>query len=310
MARRQPSQSESASRPMRRWIAGLFVFTVFAGVSLYALHLTEGFLMRDPRFVFAGPQEPGEESRNLQIEGVTHASRAHVASAFGPDFGKSVYLVPLAERRRNLLAVNWVRDATVLRVWPNEVLVRITERSPVAFVQPPQSETALIDADGVLLPIDNPAEFRLPVLTGIRTVHGESERRLRVRKMQRLLEEVGPRSEMISEINAADPENLKLTITVAGRALVLLIGNRRFRQRLDNFQKHYNEIRMRAPDATVFDLRLEDRITVVQTSGNAKTGDSHHFSRTRPFIGNRASVPGEKWLTVPGFGQAGGAGGD
>ena len=124
MARRQPSQSESPSRPVRRGTAGLFVFTMLAGVSLYALHLTEGFLMRDPRFVFAGPQEPGEESRNLQIEGVTHASRAHVASAFGPDFGKSVYLVPLAERRRNLLAVNWVRDATVLRVWPNEVLVR------------------------------------------------------------------------------------------------------------------------------------------------------------------------------------------
>ena len=38
--------------------------------------------------------------------------------------------MPLAERRRRLLAIDWVEDASVSRLWPNRVLVRITERKP------------------------------------------------------------------------------------------------------------------------------------------------------------------------------------
>ena len=280
MTSKKSPEQQSSSRSIWRWTAAVFVLTAFAGASLYALHRAENFLMRDSRFLLAGPRDVGEESRNLRVDGVIHASRAAVMKVFDPDFGTSIYLVPTGERRRSLLAVNWVRDATVTRVWPNEVYVRITERTPVAFVQLPQpghsgeTRPALIDSEGVVLDIDNPAEFRLPVLTGIRVRHSEADRRLRVRRMLRLLEDIGARSEQLSEINASDPENLKLTVAAGGRAVVLMVGNRRFRQRMDNFYRHYNEIRLRAPDASLFDLRLEDRITAVPVASDGGAGET------------------------------------
>jgi cell division protein FtsQ len=247
----------------------LLAATALAGISLYALHEAEGLLMRDSRFTFAGPQEAGEESHNLRIEGLLHTSRAAVCKVFEPDYGKSVYLTPVERRRLSLQALNWVRNAVVTRVWPNEIHVRLIERTPVAFLHTSNQDEAqagrpvLIDQEGVLLEIDNPSQFRLPVLTGIRRNHSESDRRIRVRRMLRLVEEVGARAEQMSEVNASDPENLKVTVSMNGRAVVLMVGNRRFSQRLENFYRHYHEIRVHAPDATVFDLRLEDRITVV-----------------------------------------------
>ncbi len=76
---------------------------------------------------------------------------------------------PLAERRRSLLGIDWVRDATVSRLWPDRLAVRIVERKPVAFIQFPRHErrasqrVALIDAEGVILEQPPRARFTLPV---------------------------------------------------------------------------------------------------------------------------------------------------
>ena len=57
-----------------------------------------------------------------------------IEAVFAEDFGRSVYLIPLSERRASLRTVDWVKDASVARFWPNRVVVGVTERKPVAFV--------------------------------------------------------------------------------------------------------------------------------------------------------------------------------
>ena len=69
---------------------------------------------------------------------------------FATDFDRSIFAVPLDERRRRLLAIDWVEDASVSRIWPDRLVVRIRERTPVAFV-PLRSGVLLIDSHGVLL---------------------------------------------------------------------------------------------------------------------------------------------------------------
>ena len=49
-----------------------------------------------------------------------------------------------------------------------------------------------------------------------------------------------------------------------GRILTLLLGDRNFAVRYGNFLSHYAQIQQRLPGAAVLDLRLEDRITVVE----------------------------------------------
>jgi hypothetical protein len=47
------------------------------------------------------------------------------------------------------------------------------------------------------------------------------------------------------------------------RILSLLVGDENYQSRMSNFVNNYNEIKMKRPDATTFDLRVDNLITVV-----------------------------------------------
>ena len=50
-----------------------------------------------------------------------------------------------------------------------------------------------------------------------------------------------------------------------------MLGDQDFAARYQNFINHYAEIRQRMPAATTLDLRLEDRITVVEKMDERKS---------------------------------------
>ena len=254
------------ARPPFRWrlwaIVGAWC-AVFLS-SAMAARKAHQYLLTDPQFTFSS-----EQRGSLAVEGTVYASRARLSRVFAIDYGRSIFSVPLAERRRRLLAVDWVEDASVSRLWPNRLLVRITERKPVAFVSLPfhsgansPSHFLLVDAQGVLLDPPARAQFAFPVLTGLTEDQTEPERRVRVRAMLALLDELGPAGQNISEINATAPDDLAVVTQVEGRLIELKLGDGNYAKRLQSFLLHYPEIRRRTAAATSFDLRLEDRITV------------------------------------------------
>jgi len=254
MARKDNERSE-VSTP--RVVAGVLAFGALLVASLYGFHRVEQFLIGDPRFALNG------DTATLEIAGAAHASRRQIEKVFSGDSGRSVYLMPLSDRRSALRTVDWVRDASVARLWPNRVVVSIAERKPVAFVTLGPSRFALIDEDGVILP---PAadRFVLPVLTGVRASDPLAERRERVGRMLRLTRELGELSAKVSEIDVSDRDNLKVTMPYEGHMETLLLGDHNFSLRIQNFVRNYPEIRRRLPGAATLDLRLEDRITVVE----------------------------------------------
>jgi cell division protein FtsQ len=235
--------------------------TVALGAGLFAWHRVEQFLIRDSRFAMNGP-DGVDDASVIQVEGAAHASRRAIESAFADDLGRSVYLLPLADRRATLRTVDWVKDATVARVWPNRVLVRVAERKPVAFVTLAPSRFGLIDEDGVILP---PAadRFHLPVLRGVRSDDPIPERRDRVQRMLRVMRELGGNAGKIAEVDVTDRADIKVTQSYDGRMVTLILGDQNFAPRYRNFLNHYAEIREKLPDANSLDLRMEDRITVV-----------------------------------------------
>ena len=242
-----------------RMIFSFLTAAVVLGVVLFTLHLAEQFLTTDPRFALGGP----DDDSSLEIGGAAHVSRPAIAKIFADDEGVSVYLIPLAERRDAIRDVAWVREASVARVWPNRVIVRVQERTPVAFVRLNASRFGLIDAAGVILP---PAtdRFKLPVLAGVRASDPAAKRRDGVQRMLRLTADLGDATGNISEIDVSDGDNLKVSQPYEGRFLTLLLGDRNFKARYGNFLSHYSQIQQRLPGAAVLDLRLEDRITVVE----------------------------------------------
>jgi hypothetical protein len=78
--------------------------------------------------------------------------------------------------------------------------------------------------------------------------------------MQRVIEDIGPAAKDISEVNAADLQNLRLITQVDGKALELLVGDSNFGSRYQTFLTHSGEILKRSPKVRLFDLRLDDRI--------------------------------------------------
>lgn len=277
MARRAAANTDELPAPSAKKPSGFLAnvrtaFKVFVGGFIlvgcvWAVVRVEQFVVSDKQFVLEGPPEPGLASPVFQVDGVVNASEQRIVDVFLRDFGRSVYLCPIEERRRRLLAIDWVRDASVSRIWPNRLVVRIKERTPVAFVQvPAPSGTtiySLVDADGVMLDPQHASKLALPVLSGFPAQETEASRRERVKRFLRLQSELGQLMDSISEIDASDVENLKLTQQFQDRALTLMVGNQKFLQRYSNFIDNYAEIRKRLPDAYVLDLRLKDRITAV-----------------------------------------------
>jgi cell division protein FtsQ len=199
----------------------------------------------------------------LAIEGLRYASRSKVLRVFAADFDHSIFTIPLAERRRRLLAIDWIEDASVSRVWPDRLVVRLRERKPVAFVFF-RSGVLLIDVHGVLLESPAQGQFTFPVLGGIHEDETEEQRRERVRALMRVEEEMGYLAKDVSEVDASDPDNILIVAQIENRAVELMMGDGNFARRYQNFLSHYSEIRKRSPGVKAFDLRLDDRITARQ----------------------------------------------
>ena len=212
------------------------------------------------RYALTGARFTLSASRDaLEIQGRANGSEAKVRRVFTSDFGGSVFAVPLAERRRRLLAIDWVEDASVSRIWPDRLLVRLRERRPVAFV-PLRTGAVLVDADGVLLEPPARAQFAFPVLLGVREDEPEAARRQRVAAFLRFQKDMGDLAKDVSEVNVADPDDLRIVARVDGRALELLMGGGDFARRYRNFLNHYAEAQKGAPEAVTFDLRWDGHI--------------------------------------------------
>jgi cell division protein FtsQ len=261
-SRTRVSNPKPDTVPRLKIAIGVVLATVVLVISLFGWHQLEQFLIHDSRFAVNGP-DGAEDASAIQIQGAQHASRRAIEAAFADDMGRSLYMVPLDGRRATLRTVDWVKDATVMRLWPNRVLVKVAERKPVAFVTLAGSRYGLIDEDGVILP---PAtdRFHLPVLKGVNARDPLADRRDRVQRMLRLLRALGSNADKVAEVDVNDRDDLRVTQPYESRMVTLLLGDKNFAVRYQNFLNHYAEIREKMPNATSLDLRLEDRITVVE----------------------------------------------
>jgi cell division protein FtsQ len=255
MARESKKESAGSRKLVRRWALAIAAVAVFTAAAVILLH----------RYVVNGRQFwlSRDHRDALMIDGLRYTSRGKVQRIFAADADRSVFSVPLDERRRRLLAIDWVEDASVSRIWPDRLAVRIRERTPVAFVEV-ESTVMLIDAYGTLMEPPARASFAFPVLSGIRAEDPPERRLEAVNTLLRVENELGPLMKDVSEVNAADPSDIRIVAQVGGRVTELILGDEDLAPRYRNFLNHYTEIRKRSPDMRVFDLRLHDRILALE----------------------------------------------
>ena len=242
-----------------RALLGTAVLLVL-GVLVAAGVITRSFLMRDRHFRIPG-------AASIQSTGLSEVNRTEVLPVFGEDIGRNIFFVPLGQRRKELEAIPWVQQATVMRFLPNRLSVSIVERTPVAFVRE-GSQVELADADGVILSMPPlmmaQHHYSFPVVTGIDAKDSLASRRARMAVYLRFLAELDKGrehlTEQVSEIDLSDPEDLRATMPEQRSDILAHFGDDRFLERWQSYKSHIGEWRSRYPRLIGVDLRYNGEI--------------------------------------------------
>ena len=269
---RSPVSKETVRRALSftGWTFGL-VMVVF-GVA-FALLQGEQFLSADRRFRIAEESYRADDD-SIVVHGVKNASKPAVLRAFQADRGRSLSDVDPQKRRIALRRVEWVKDASVRRIWPNRLDIEIEERQPVAIIQvaasmsgdfanPVNYKPMLIDAEGFLLQVNGPIPHNMPLLIGIREREDVEHRRRRVLRMEQVLEELKDSREHIQEVDVSDLENLRITYQIQDQQVILILGNESFQQRVATFLRYFEGIRDRLAPRAILDVSMKNRINAV-----------------------------------------------
>ena len=206
----------------------------------------------------------------LTVEGVETRDESELEAIFEPDNGQSLASVDVSERRQQLLAVQWVKEARVSKIWPDAVRVVVRERAPVALVPLAGGEAVrMIDADGVLLEYSSTGSDGLPVMTGIDAEMDLRARQDRVKLFMAVMDACSVQrfSERVSEINVADLENALVLAKHEGRLVRLEMGNDHLRHRVEMFLTGVDGWQSALGPLKSVNLRLEGQIPVVLDLG-------------------------------------------
>ncbi|HEY3916694.1 MAG TPA: cell division protein FtsQ/DivIB [Stellaceae bacterium] len=103
---------------------------------------------------------------SVELEGRMRADRQAIFAALEVHRGMPILAVGLDAAKTRLEAVPWVRSASIERLLPDTLYVRIVERRPLALWQH-GSKFDLVDQDGAIIANADPAAFSaLPQVVG------------------------------------------------------------------------------------------------------------------------------------------------
>ena len=104
--------------------------------------------------------------REVFVHGRIRAPLKEVAAAVSVKRGDSMFSVDPVAIRARLLALGWVKEATVTRWLPNEIHIQLAERTPIALYQV-KRRLSLIDAEGAVITTTGLERFaKLPIVVG------------------------------------------------------------------------------------------------------------------------------------------------
>jgi cell division protein FtsQ len=197
---------------------------------------------------------------SLSLSGHHHISSEEVLATAGITGSSSLLFLDVADVRERLKTNPWVADATVLKLYPGELQIRIKERAAFALWQKDGRISVIANDGTVLEPFAAPALLRLPLVVGSGAARRAKEfltlldRYPDIRSKVRASILVGERRWNLRMKNGLD---VRLPEADAATALDRLAA-------LDQA----NQILSR--DILAIDLRLADRVTVRLSDSAAK----------------------------------------
>jgi cell division protein FtsQ len=265
--RRQKAVAVRRSRLSRRlrWVLGaaLFGSAVFLPVG-YGSYRLAVFALTSPQFALSSPED-------VIVQGNQYISQEEVSDALripGTGIirhGENIFRLSLEAKRSQAESIPWVRSAVVSRSYPHRIVVQVVERVPVAFVNV-GGRVKLIDAEGVLLETPPKAAFDFPVLRGLEardSVLGPKSRIDLYREFSgQLAAETFSSGWLISEVDLADPDDLKALLVQGRETIEVHFGRNDFLDRFHDFLGLLPEARKTNRRIASVDLRYRNQAIV------------------------------------------------
>ena len=197
--------------PLYRRVVG---YSVLGVVGIAAAWSASNFLRYSPKMLLLNEEQ-------IELTGNHIVTREAVLQPFLRDRNRSILRIPLDARRIDLEQLQWVESASVQRILPNRLRVELTERTPIAFLKI-GNELALVDAQGVILDRPEGEDLQFPIVTGINEDLPREQREKRMQIYQEFIKDVDlvrpGSSDRVSEIELANPKDLRAVMTGLGRS--------------------------------------------------------------------------------------------
>jgi cell division protein FtsQ len=108
----------------------------------------------------------GLRVKALTIQGASAMAEPDIVRAAGVYKDQPLVGVDLAAIRRNVEQVGWVKSARVVRLFPDTIVIAVTQRQTLAVWQH-AGHTLVVDSDGQPIPEADPGRFAdLPLIVG------------------------------------------------------------------------------------------------------------------------------------------------
>jgi len=245
----------------RRWV--LFFIAVVAPLGIGSYFLTV-FVLSSPRFELHSADDIQlVDNQFVTREDVANALALPLHAGNGP--GLKVLRLSLEPQRKQVETIPWVRSAALTRVFPNRLVVRVIERTPVAYANV-GGHVSLVDSEGVLLDKPESAFFDFPVITGLNPNAGSDECRARIALyqdfMRQLGEEIAHSGWVVSETDLSDGDDLKALLVQGRETLQVHFGHENFIQHFHTFLALLPELRKANAPLDSVDLRYRNQVVV------------------------------------------------
>lgn len=237
----------------------LILSSLVAVLLALGVYRAVGFALHDPLFRLS--------EDNIRVNGLKYVGRHRVAEKFAGDVGRSLFTIPLTRRRAMIEEISWVESAAVSRAWPDQLLISVQERVPVAFVRTP-SGLYLADRHGVIMERPPRATFTFPVIAGLGERDTPEKRQERMNLYVALLADLDSdgshQSLDISEVDVSDSEDARVVVAAhtGGDSVLLHLGNSNFLSRYRTYLAHIRGWRQQFEKIQSVDLRYERQIIV------------------------------------------------
>ena len=253
------------------WLTSKIGAAILAFLVLWSLLAGfRSYLFRAPKFAI-GIKE---------IQGLRHLSEGQVLLKLKEieEQDRSLFALDLDALRKSVELLPWVKAATVRRVWPDRLMIQVTERVPIAFVRIDDS-TQMVDEEGVLLESKGEGlpNFDFPVLMGLEAGFENellARNRKRIELYRRLIRELDDNgaglSHDLSEVHLQDAGSVSIVLN--DDTVLVHIGADHFQERFRRYLAMSREIKQKYRLLESVDLRFENQVVV--NAANEKIASS------------------------------------